>query len=311
MSLIPGEQVVNIFLQSFRNLLLDLFFLLLSEALREIELLILLIIIIWIVERRTGYILALLFLFSNYINWFLKTFFGLSRPYVDFPNDITLIGPPESSYGFPSNHSQNIVSIGSFLAARFKNKWFTLLIILLSILMPLSRLYLGVHYLSDVIGGIFFGFVIVLGYLYFEDRLEEFWDRLKPQQQIVSALLVPILLFAGAYILFPGSFVEGKDPGLFCGALFGGILGILLETRYIKLEREGVPNRIKAVRVLIGVPIVLVTYIVLSLFKFGQTEGLFFGIIRFCRYAVLSLVAVVVCPYIFVKLEKRFFEAET
>ncbi|MFX1254500.1 MAG: phosphatase PAP2 family protein [Promethearchaeota archaeon] len=313
MVLIPGEEAVNIFLQSFSSPLLDFIFQIITLLGDELFIIFLLVVVFWAIEKRMGFLLAIVLMFSQTLNWLLKSLFALPRPYVEFPSQVNLIGPEELSFAFPSGHSQNIATIWPFLTGWLRNKWLALLTIILIILVPLSRIYLGVHYLSDVIGGVFFGLIIVAGYFLLAERLQELWDRFTYQQQIVIALLTPLVVFLGIFLIFPTTFVEGRDPGLSLGVLFGGFLAIFAEQRYINMETKGVETRAKIFRIILGFPIVIATYFVLSaLFgligdSLGVTEGLLFGLLRFVRYAILAIIGIFICPLLFVKLEPKIF----
>lgn len=60
-------------------------------------------------------------------------------------------------YGFPSCHAANTFALAVYLSLFFKNKWFTLFIISWSLLVSYSRMYLGVHYPGDILGGFAIG----------------------------------------------------------------------------------------------------------------------------------------------------------
>ncbi len=69
-------------------------------------------------------------------------------------------------YGFISSHASNFFAIASFSSFVIKKKWFTILSFSIAILVIYSRVYLGVHYPSDVLGGAIWGFL--LGFVFFK-----------------------------------------------------------------------------------------------------------------------------------------------
>ena len=72
--------------------------------------------------------------------------------------DVILRAPHFGTYSFPSNHAANIVALATFLSIFFpKLKW---VFVIYAFLICLSRVYVGVHYVSDVLAGAIFGLLI-------------------------------------------------------------------------------------------------------------------------------------------------------
>ena len=106
------------------------------------------------------------FLFGMYfgvrqINYQLKEFFVRERPPFDAVYEA-------AHYSFPSGHSMNSIAIFSFICylvithfvkSYNKKNYLILLTLLVIIFIGLSRIYLGVHYLTDVLAGFSAGFV--------------------------------------------------------------------------------------------------------------------------------------------------------
>lgn len=79
-------------------------------------------------------------------------------------------------YGFVSSHAANTSAIAVFTLLLFKNRIYTYFIILWTLIVSYSRIYLGVHYPGDVLGGIILG--LILGWVVF-DFYEGIINRLR------------------------------------------------------------------------------------------------------------------------------------
>lgn len=113
-------------------------------------------------EKRYGIYMTFNLLIITISNFFLKNIFERPRP-----TGFRLI--EETGYSFPSGHSMVSMAFYGFIVyliyQHVKNpylKWsLCILLSLLIILIGISRIYLGVHYASDVAGG----FCISIAYL--------------------------------------------------------------------------------------------------------------------------------------------------
>ena len=121
-------------------------------------------------NRKCGILITINAVNILILNVFLKLVFTRDRPF-----DLMIID--ESGYSFPSGHAMMSLGFYGFviyLIWHFKlsnRKIFSLVLGLLIFLIAISRIYLGVHYASDVIAG----FVISLAYLILYTNMVKGW----------------------------------------------------------------------------------------------------------------------------------------
>ena len=124
------------------------------------------IIVFWCIDKYQGYYLMGVGLFGNMANQFLKILCRVPRPWVRDPNFHALEEaiPEASGYSFPSGHSQTAVGTFGCIAATRKNKILRGLCIAFMILVPFSRMYVGVHTPADVLVGSAMALVMVFAF---------------------------------------------------------------------------------------------------------------------------------------------------
>jgi len=186
-------------LQSFRSPTLDLIMRGFSALGGEDFLILIGASLFWYGKKREGITYMAVLISSQIVNFQTKAFFSLPRP----TSHEALIIAHETTAGYPSNHAQNGIYMFSFLA------WIERRISLsfpLGICIGISRVYLGVHYPSDVLGGWMFGVAFFLSTTTLIEALEEkrlirFYDT-AGKRVVFAFLFAFIIFFFGAELEF-------------------------------------------------------------------------------------------------------------
>ena len=246
-------------------------------------------IIIWCVDYSRGTRLTILFLASAYINSVAKALAGQPRPFEFDPRAKKLV--EAGGFGLPSGHTQSTVTIWGYIAARFKNRRVQILAAFLIIMIPLSRIYLGVHFPTDIIGGYILGIVILYIYLKIENTLISWLKSRGLIIQLALAVILPALMM----LVYPGPIMDSIPT---CATLMGGMIGLALAIKFIEFDAGGIWWT-RILRYLVGMVIVSLFYFGLKIVFKGLEPAAAY---RFIRYALVGFSILFLAPWIFNKI---------
>jgi membrane-associated phospholipid phosphatase len=242
--------------------------------------------IYWCVDKRRGIRLGILVFISAAVNLRLKLAFAQPRPY-DLDPSVGLA--KESTFGLPSGHAQTTAVLWGSAAPIFRPPLGLLLAIILPLLVGISRIYLGVHFPTDVFAGWAIGAAIVGLDLLIGDRVERFVSGLR--DSLALALVTAVAL--GMNVLYM------KDTSL-SGAFFG-LAGAAVYAKTRAPFSVGGSFRRRALRYLFGMATVVLAYALPKLLLAGIEAG---GppLVRFLRYAFLGAWVSAGAPWLFLKM---------
>ena len=155
----------------------------------------------WCISPRLGVRVALILLLSTSLNYALKLAFASPRPQW-YSTQVTVY-EAETSFGMPSAHAQNAVAVWGEVARWGNRPWLTIFAFGLMLLIGLSRIYLGVHFPTDVLAGWVLGLVV----LWLFNRLTHpVMQKLQVQRFAAQLLLV---LATSLALLLPSLLMVG------------------------------------------------------------------------------------------------------
>ncbi len=263
----------------------------------------------WCVDERRAFRAGIILFVSNGLNIGLKEWIREPRPYALDPS-INLAWEPTLS--FPSGHSQNAAAFWPALLAGKAGKprkAAIALFLAIPFLIGLSRVYLGVHYPTDVLGGWAVGALVAAAGLVAAPRLVRF-ARETPIQPIAGiresyrARIIEAPRTAATFRLALAAMgaialnaLGGEDTSM-GGILFGYAAGPALLSSDFRAAEGSVVK--KAARLAVGLVGLAILYFGLKLAFPGEGTPLY-RLARFVRYGLCGFWASGLAPYLFLK----------
>lgn len=293
-------------LEKIRIPVLNEFMLLITQLGEETAFLVVALILFWCVSKRTGYYVLSVGFIGTLGNQFMKLLFRVPRPWVLDPNFTILEQAREAAtgYSFPSGHTQSAVGTFGAIAHTASKKWICVIATVIAVLVPFSRMYIGVHTPADVLvaAAIAVALILLLRPIFFFRN-----------GKYIPVLLGAMLFLAIGYMCFINlyPFPENIDAhNLESGVtnaytLFGALLGLIVV--YI-VDEKWLTFSTKAVwwaqimKVVGGLLVVLAVKSGLKV-PLNALLGEFIG--RSARYFLIVVVAGILWPLTF-KLFSKF-----
>lgn len=246
----------------------------------------------WIVDKKLGERLVVTSFSSLVCNSFLKGVIARPRPYhagavtrieIDNPLISTIELDPLQS--FPSGHSQMSSGLFFSVALFLRKRWAWIVAPLLTLGVMWSRMYLGVHYLTDTVCGAALGIIFAV-----------FWDFIYRKAE--DKKYVVLLVFSALCILLT-MISPTKAMYEFTGCTLAATIALPIENRAIGFENAtGAKQRV--LRALVGLACVGVVFGAFSFLPFAFLEGYLW---KFLKYFLTVLTGALLVPFLFVKLK--------
>jgi membrane-associated phospholipid phosphatase len=278
--------------------------------------------IYWSIDALLGLRMAFMLVISGSFNNYFKMLFHSPRP---FWYDARVKSySMETGFGLPSGHSQNAASQFGIMAATLRKKGFTIAVLIVIFLVGLSRLFLGMHFLRDVLAGWLLGGLFVWLYMHFEKPISHWLAAKNLSVQILLSLalgIVLILLGFGSKALsaswqMPAEWLKNAaltggatpDPFNMEGTItLGGVAFGFMSGYAVWVKKYGQPKALgsfmkRFLRYIVGIIGVVALY--LGLKMIFPEEPLVLGFfLRFVRYTLIGFWVTYFAPLIFKKLK--------
>lgn len=171
----------------------------------------------WCIDEKKGIRCVFLFLLSAALNVFMKDLLKQPRPF----NFEPVLGLAfESSYGIPSGHAQLSLTFWGFLASWLRAGtnarqrrlvWACTIGIIL--LIAFTRLYLGVHFPTDILAGWLLGILVLILYRVLEPHISSLLDRGGTRARTISAATLTLLMNTLGVNVMLGGILLGISVG--------------------------------------------------------------------------------------------------
>ncbi len=256
----------------------------------EETLIVLFVVALWFaVDSKLAQKMFFVTICSTGLNGIIKNIAKVPRP---FDKGVVPVRQETATgFSFPSGHTQSFSTWSTLFAIQLKKKWLTAIVAVLIALVAFSRLYLGVHYPSDVVVGAALG----VGMAFLGDYL---FERVKDVRKLYAAVLIIFAPFIVYFLIV----AHERFAGFFKAfGMMGGLTLIgFLEGKSKPLSYDVLWWK-KLIRIVIGVALALAVKEGLKVFETGTLH--IDLVLDALRYFVVVFAVGYLCPLLFKKIK--------
>ena len=285
---------------------------------------ILIAIIYWSFDRKLGLRLAIFLPVVASVNSILKQAIHAPRPYWLDPNIKAI--HISNGFGMPSGHAQASTA-WLYAGSCLKRGWLWAIAITVVLMIGLSRVYLGVHFTSQVLIGWVIGILVVIFFSRFESKIVTWFLRKKFINQLlwIAGISTLFLILGGVFVFIlqdwevPADWIRnsaddlaGRDETILSsigmasvagntGGFMGVALGALLSHRNGGFNSRGTVWK-RLLRSVTGLIIFFALYGIVMLTSPDQTKEALYSIWRFSGFFAISFSTIFLVPLLFMRM---------
>ena len=285
---------------------------------------ILIAIIYWSFDRKLGLRLAIFLPVVASVNSILKQAIHAPRPYWLDPNIKAI--HISNGFGMPSGHAQASTA-WLYAGSCLKRGWLWAIAITVVLMIGLSRVYLGVHFTSQVLIGWVIGILVVIFFSRFESKIVTWFLRKKFINQLlwIAGISTLFLILGGVFVFIlqdwevPADWIRnsaddlaGRDETILSsigmasvagntGGFMGVALGALLSHRNGGFNSRGTGWK-RLLRSVTGLIIFFALYGIVMLTSPDQTKEALYSIWKFSGFFAISFSTIFLVPLLFMRM---------
>jgi membrane-associated phospholipid phosphatase len=281
-------------------------------------------IIYWSFDRKVGLRLAIFLPVVSSVNSMLKQAIHAPRPYWLDPRIEAL--HVSNGFGMPSGHAQASVS-WIYAGAILKKGWFWIPAIVIPLMVGISRVYLGVHFSSQVIAGWLIGLIVVYFFIRFESKFLSWLHGIQFKYRLIFVFGVSmfVLLLGGFFVYLlqewemPAQWMmnsmddlAGRDETILLSIGIqgvagnaGGFMGVTLGALILQRMGGFEMNRLWWKRLLAsvtGLVVFLALYGIFMAISPDQGQSALYAVWRFSSFFVISFSAIFLVPILLIRI---------